>query len=312
MIEAFKNDFWQQARNGTGYYGLERSTEMYRYWHHRHPRFWGHDAGWCKLAEHIFERGLQFHPLLDIAFAAFARAEARLGIRFIPQRSNEERLTGHLISEIEAAIHLCRSEFQRVSLERYGKGLDIDFAYEDLSKGGHFEKTTGSDLAIVLVIDLPDRPKLVRMAAIQAKKLSDSSQIQKPQLTTIQNEFGKDAYYLFYDELLRQIAPPFIVPADQIANHSQKEGTQSFVVKRDWIHDNYLPMSLWLVLELASGRIGSHYADLASARNSLFRLERKRLPEADSFEPSRLAVVSLGRSFDFNVTEDGLQFGLAK
>ena len=52
----------------------------------------------------FISEGLGTHPLLDIVFAAVARAESRFSLRFVPQRSHEERLTGNLISEIEATF----------------------------------------------------------------------------------------------------------------------------------------------------------------------------------------------------------------
>ena len=147
MIEQFKKDFWALARDSKGYYSWAESQRWSLY------RAMSRRTGQCRmcdephegreLVQSLLDDGLGLHPLLDIAFEAYARAESRLCLRFAPQQSNEERLTGHLISELEAAIHLAVPTFSNASIKRYGDEKPIDFAYSDLSRGGRLEKLTG-------------------------------------------------------------------------------------------------------------------------------------------------------------------------
>ena len=222
MLSQFKQDFWLLSREAKGYYAW---ADKERWRLHRAIRRNWRRCGMCddiedsrQLVDVLFEEGLGLHPLLDIAFEAFARAEVRLALRFIPQRSNEERLTGHLISELEAAIHMVADSFAAKSLERYGEAKQIDFAYYDLSQGGHVEKETGGDLGLILSVDLPDRPKLVSYAAIQAKRLLGSTSLDKSQYDTLTRNFKEGAAYLFYDCDFNTLAPPMIFSASALTD----------------------------------------------------------------------------------------------
>jgi hypothetical protein len=316
MIPQFKQDFWLLSREAKGYYAW---ADKERWRLHRAIRRNWRRCGMCEdiedsrqLVEALFEEGLGFHPLLDIAFEAFARAEARLALRFIPQRSNEERLTGHLISELEAAIHMVADSFAAKSLERYGEAKQIDFAYYDLSQGGHIEKETGGDLALILSVDLPDRPKLVSYAAIQAKRLSGSTQLDKRQYDTLTRNFDSAATYLFYDCDLSTLAPPMIFSAQVLKEkRNAKDSTASFVTDQSQVFRDALPLSLWLVTQLGIGKAGATTRDFSSAlRRFQSSEQRARTNEGDS-AISRLAMISIGRPF--NVSRDieaGLRIAL--
>lgn len=311
MLPQFKQDMWLLSREVKGYYA------------------WAEKAGWrlyhavgqglkncpmChdrenprQLVDTLFEDGLGLHPLLDIAFEAFARAEARLGMRFIPQNSNEERLTGHLISEMEAAIHLVSDSFTAKSMERYGEAKQIDFAYYDLSRGGHVEKETGGDLGLILSVDLPDRPKLVSYAAIQAKRLSGSTSLNKVQYDTLTMNFKDAAAYLFYDCDLQTLAPPMIMSASKLTDkRNSKQETESFSTDQSCVFSNALPLSLWLVTQLSIGKEGSVIPDFSSALN-LFQYPKINKP----LDLSHLAMISIGGSFNISRSnEPGLKITL--
>ena len=212
-----------------------------------------------------YNEGLGIHPLLDIVFEAVARAESRFSLRFVPQRSHEERLTGNLISEIEAAFFLARNAFIEIATQRYGEAREIDFVYYDLSRGGKIEKQTGADLGIILSVDLPDLPPLVRYAAFQAKKLEGSSSIPKKQFNTLFRQFGDAAAYLFYDMNRSSLLPPMVVQADSLKDKEKKEpDTESFTLSQNDVEDG-LPLSLWLLSRLARGQVGKTAPDFASA-----------------------------------------------
>ena len=310
MLPQFKQDFWLLSREAKGYYAWADKER----WRFRQAIRWRRcdicddieDAR--QLVEKLFEEGLGLHPLLDIAFEAFARAEVRLALRFIPQRSNEERLTGHLISELEAAIHMVADSFAAKSQERYGEAKQIDFAYYDLSQGGHVEKETGGDFGLILTIDLPDRPKLVSYAAIQAKRLLGSTSLNKLQYDTLTRNF-KGAAYLFYDCEFDTLAPPMIFSASALtARRNAKDATESFATDQAHVLQEALPLSLWLVTQLGIGKAGATTPDFSYACE-LFR--RRQRQNNERYEISRLAMISIGRPF--NISRDieaGLRIAL--
>lgn len=249
------------------------------------------DPNPSELVQSLFEDGLGLHPLLDIAFQAFARAEARLGLRFVPQRSHEERLTGHLISELEAAISMVADSFSAAAAVRYEEPQYIDFVYSDLSRGGHFEKATGGDFGLILVIDLPDRPKLVRYAAIQAKRLQGSTSLDKKQFDTLTNVFGEASTYLFYDCDFNTLGPPMVMRASHLDSHrNSKEDTDSFAVDQNYVFGQGLPLSLWLLTELGAARDGAAADDFESAMNRIMECRNRN----QEYPLSRLAIVSIG------------------
>lgn len=302
MLPQFKQDFWLLSREAKGYYAW---AERERWRLYRAMRKNWRRCGMCddiedsrQLADAIFEDGLGLHPLLDIAFEAFARAEVRLALRFVPQRSNEERLTGHLVSELEAAIQMVSESFAAKAQERYGEAKQIDFAYYDLSQGGHFEKETGGDLGLILSIDLPDRPKLIRYAAIQAKKLSGSTSLDKRQYDTLVSNFHESAAYLFYDCDFNTLAPPMMMAASELNNRrNAKDSTSSFSLDQSNIFSEAIPLSLWLIMQLGAGKTGSSVREFSSAFEKFRHRNKNNAPEF-----SRLAMISIGKPF--NVSRD--------
>ena len=235
--------------------------------------------------------------------------KVRLALRFIPQRSNEERLTGHLISELEAAIHMVVDSFAAKSLERYGEAKQIDFAYYDLSQGGHVEKETGGELGLILSVDLPDRQKLVSYAAIQAKRLLGSTSLDKRQYDTLTRNFKEAAAYLFYDCAYDTLLPPMIFSARALTDRrNAKDATASFATDQSHVFREALPLSLWLVTQLGPGKAGAAARDFSNAFE-LFRHPQQQKNER--YEISRLAVISIGRPF--NISRDieaGLRIAL--
>lgn len=109
------------------------------------------DGPWChghrdngrNLIGRLLSAQVQENPLLDLFQKALVRAEIRFISRYILQRSNEERLTGNLVSELDAAVFLAQPDFRQLSKDRYQVEKEIDFFYYDLSRGGKVEKQTG-------------------------------------------------------------------------------------------------------------------------------------------------------------------------
>lgn len=307
MLSTFKPDFWALSREQKGYYSLAQRERW------NLARALGRSRRHCpacddpepfELVDSLFNNGLGVHPMLDCVFEALARAEARFSLRFVPQRSHEERLTGNLVSELDAALFLVRPLFAELSQKRYGEVLDVDFLHYDLSKGGTIEKQTGGDLAIILSMDLPDLPPLIRYAAFQVKKINDSSSIPKEQFNTLVGKFGDAAAYLFYDMSTHTLLPPMVLPASNLKDKAEKgKDTASFSMSLNDVDDG-LPLSLWLLTRLAKGQAGTSAHSFAAA------MERFTQQPQQS---GRLAVLTIGRPLDIRLNHDGaLDVSLAR
>lgn len=323
MLEPFKNDFWAISRENRGYYTWAEANrhELYRTLRRKVSRCPMCDELYDarSLVQSLFDDGIALHPLIDVTFEAFARAEVRLGLQFVPQMSNEERLTGHLISEIEAAIHLASPIFEAVSQERYSTLQQLDFAYYDLSKGGHYEKETGGDFGLIVSVDLPDRPKLIRFAAIQAKKLRHNTSLQKEQYDTLIKNYNEGAFYAFYDMNLDSLAPPLVIHAANLMNkRHEKDDTESFSLDKSYVFRNGVPLSLWLVTQLGLGKAGIEACSFSQAIREIDKpmyeneFGKNPFSEKDYYPAvSRLAMVSIGKPFSIERdTERGLTISL--
>lgn len=287
------------SREQKGYYAWAQRERWNLAWALRRSKrhcYCCDDPDPIELVNSLFNEGLCLHPLIDLGFDAIARAEARFSLRFVPQHSHEERLTGNLVSEIEAALFLVRQSFMEMSQERYGELRKIDFLYYDLSRGGTIEKNTGADLAIILTVDLPDMPRMVRSAALQAKKVNGSGTIPKEQYQTLVAQFGDAAEYLFYDMHHQTFLPPMVLPASNFKDKAEKgSNSASFNITLDEI-DNGLPLSLWLLTRMAQGHVGKSEYDFNSAMGRFIH---------QGNEGGRLAVLSIGRAINARINSDG-------
>ena len=61
------------------------------------------------------------------------------------------------------------------------------------------EKQTGADLAISVIIDLPDYPKMIKSFIFQAKNIPIQSNLDLSQFETLTSYTAKGSGYLFYD-----------------------------------------------------------------------------------------------------------------
>lgn len=248
-----------------------------------------------QLVNQLFSDGLGGNPMFDCVFEGLARAESRFSLRFVPQRSHEERLTGTLLSEIEAGLFLVRETFQSLSIQRYGKAFEVDFLHYDLSRGGKLEKETGGDLAVILSVDLPDMPKHLRYAAFQAKKIDGSASILKEQYQTLSTQFGEAAAYLFYDMNSRTALPPMVLSASAMKRQVDADPTTNSCTISQSDVDNGLPLSLWLLTQVAKGEMGTEAHSFREAMNKF---------SDGPIGSGRLAILSIGRPITLQTNND--------
>ena len=114
------------------------------------------------------------------------------------KNSHEERLTGHLVSEIANSLSIIREKFEHKAFELYQSKVNLEFQYADLSSNNN-EKHTGADLGLIFHINLPDYPERVNVAIIQSKKIDKRATIDLNQIETLKEFAGESGYYCFYD-----------------------------------------------------------------------------------------------------------------
>lgn len=260
MIDIFKND----------YYWMTREQKVYFPWIQKQPyRLMRHifnnntakcfhcDKRWnpYEIVQVLIETPIFQNELFDLIFKSLLRSEIRFSSRFLPQKSNEERLTGNLISEIDNSLFITKPLFLKKSKERYGYEKDVDFFYYDLSRGGKVEKNTGADFGLILYVDLPDFPKTIKSIVFQAKKVNNSSSIDKIQYEAITRNDKSICSYLFYDMNMNTLSSPFVVDANSYLMKSKYEEClkgkhDSFSIRQGEIFDEGHPLSLFILSHL--------------------------------------------------------------
>jgi hypothetical protein len=258
------------------------------------------------LISSLISSCLHYNPLFDIFQKAILRAEIRFISRFILQRSNEERLTGNLVSEIDAAIFLAKPIFRQFARNRYHRERDIDFFYYDLSRGGKIEKQTGADLGFIVVVDLPEHPFKVRSVVLQAKKCNSSATIEIKQLRKIQETTKNKSAYLFYDMNFRTLASPIVIDTFKLTSQVEdleKKRTKSFSLKMDEILNRGVPLSLYILQDVIEGERGEESSSFDIAFHRFQEMTNSNV----SPEPfnGRLAIVSLGKPISIAMNRDG-------
>ena len=311
MIEPFRSEFNWMQREVKGLYPwvdknywefLRRIGDCYcdgpfcR--HHR-------DNGRSVIGR-LLSSQVQENPLLDIFQKALVRAEIRFISRFILQRSNEERLTGNLVSELDAAVFLARPVFREVSRERYQTEKEIDFFYYDLSRGGKVEKQTGADLGFILVVDLPDHPFTARAIVLQAKKCDTRATVDIPQLRTLREVFGEGAAYLFYDMNFRSLASPIVMTVEEVASKAEepeKKGSRTLSLQLEDILDSGVPLSLYLLSDVIGKGAGTSYSSFADAFRGFTNMGPG--PNVPYGFNGRLGIVSIGKPITLTAEPEG-------
>jgi hypothetical protein len=311
MIDSFRNEFNWMQRELKG---------LYPWVNKNHWEFLQRiadcccDGPWCRdrrdngrrLIGRLLSSQVQENPLLDIFQKAVVRAEVRFISRYILQRSNEERLTGNLVSELDAAVYLAKPVFRQVSQERYQAEREIDFYYYDLSRGGKVEKRTGADLGFILVVDLPDHPFTVRSVAMQAKKCDSAAEIHIPQLRTLQKVSGNGAAFLFYDMNYRSLASPIVMTLESVSSHAdepEKKGKKTFSLQLDVILNSGVPLSLYLLDDVIGQGVGASFGSFADAF-SWFRNMVPTPKTPDGFD-GRVGIVSIGQAITLTTDLEG-------
>ncbi len=84
-----------------------------------------------------------------------------------------------------------------------------------------------------------------------------------------------------------------VAASDLDSRRNAKYDTESFAADKNFVFQNGLPLSLWLLTELGAAKVGSSATDFQSAFRAFTRFEGQN----DHSNFSRLAMVSIGRRF---------------
>ena len=232
------------------------------------------------------------NPLFYLLFKAFVYAEIKFVNNYIPQNSNEERLTGHLISEIANSLSIINETFEQKAFELYQTKVDLEFHYADLSSNNK-EKYTGADLGLIFHINLPDYQEKVNVAIIQSKKFDKRASIDLAQIETLKKFAEKSGYYCFYDMNKKDRNSPLIQRANSITSrlgNDLKYKTKS--LKRSDITERYdggIPLSVFLIFDMLNPDNDSlkSFSNIWEAKNFIDNQNR-------DFRLSRVLTISVG------------------
>lgn len=313
MVMKFQDDFFWMLRESKGYYPwvkddsyrLVRLFERY-FGFYDHP-FHHYRPEADNLVRLLLSKSFFENEIIDLFFKSLIRAEIRFISRYIPQRSNEERLTGNIVSEIDNSIYLVSDECEKFSMKRYNEKKYIDFIYTDMSRGGRVEKETGADLGFILVLDLPDYPYTVKTLILQAKKIYGSASIDRKQyeiMTKICEDHSNCAY-LFYDTNLESLTSPMVLKTENSAfvnkyDECKKNGNDSFSLNYEHIYSG-LPLSLFIVICLLSDSCSMTHRSFEEAMEYFTDVIPYRPNDPDHRFNGRLGIVSLGKKIQYHI-----------
>lgn len=230
-------------------------------------------------------------------FWAMVKSEHEFSRKYLPFWSHEERLTGHLISQIcerseEFAVHWSALTHADPKIST------LDIWYADTATGNR-EKETGADLGLIVHGQYAGDAEFFKSARFQVKKVppSNTARIDLNQTKALLRTPGL-GYYLFYHGQDRQEfrRPTTVVPAAAFENNLKNaekivlEGKQSRKeLGEDSIQnvDNYAyDFAVFLTFALADP--SADYGAIARSKSEAVRVLMAGGP------PSRLAVISLG------------------
>jgi hypothetical protein len=281
---------------------FHKSVYKYFYWQHRYEFFTRNEMPYLRGLlnnETLFE-----NPLFHLLFKAFVYAEIRFIDKYIPQNSHEERLTGHLISEIASSLNIITETFEQKAFELYNSKLNLEFYYADLSSNKN-EKETGADFGLLFHINLPDYQEKVNVAIMQAKKFDKNATIDSKQLDKLEKYAEESGYYCFYD-MNKERNSPLIQKADTIKSILDKNKHKSLQRKEITNHDGYgsIPLSVFLIFDMLNSE-NENIKSFANLRQAKEFIEKPRNRfRNENHQVSKVLTVSIGGTSSSQGLED--------
>ena len=135
-------------------------------------------------------------------FWALAKAEHYFLHKYVPYWSHEERLTGHLVSQLIERLEESGENWATLNESTEPKST-CKIWYADTAAGRQ-EATTGADLGLIVQAKFRDQDEFFKVIRFQAKKVgvSGNARIDLDQVAALlqRDHLG---YYLFYHPLLK-------------------------------------------------------------------------------------------------------------
>jgi len=161
-------------------------------------------------------------------FWGLAKAEHEFVRRYVPFWSHEERLTGHLVSQMIERIEGFADHWN--SLSRDGKEASCRVWYADTATARQ-ESSSGADLGLIVHAKFGEQREFWKTARLQAKKAyaNGKATIRLDQLETLSRS-ERSGYFLFYHEhrgMSGWTLPPTVrAAAGDVANRIPKDAEQ--------------------------------------------------------------------------------------
>ncbi len=308
----FEKEINLMLKNNIGLCSYFRKNNLHffeRYWnmdyffhHHFHPKCFHRSLsknGIAHLRNLLKDESSFESPLFYLLFKAFVYAEIKFIINYVPQNSHEERLTGHLISEIANSLDIINETFREKAFELYQSKVDLEFHYADLSSNNN-EKYTGADLGLIFHINLPDYQEKVNVAIIQSKKFDQRASIDLRQIEILKKFAKESAYYCFYDMNEKDRTSPLIQRANSITSILGDDigKMNSKSLKRSEITERYnggIPLSIFLIFDMLNPENDSikSFSNIWQAKNFIDNQNKE-------FRLSRVLTVSVGGVLNSN------------
>lgn len=228
-------------------------------------------------------------------FWALSKAEHDFVQRYLPFWSHEERLTGHLLSQVIERASQFAAHWQSLNVDPKSQ---LEIWYADTATNRR-ESVTGSDLGVVVHARYGTQNEFFKVVRLQAKKVnaSGSAAVDLDQVETLlmQENLG---YLLFYhapDSEQWQLAPT-VSSASTYKEHVDRKrmdsrsfgeelGTESIAVR-----DHGFDFASFITFALADP--GSPHGRTAkSSRDAVNTIMGRNGP---SGPPDRLLVITLG------------------
>jgi len=229
-------------------------------------------------------------------FWALSKAEHHFLHKYIPYWSHEERLTGHLVSQLIERLEEFGDDWATLNESAESKST-CRIWYADTATGRR-EATTGADLGLIVQAKFRDQDEFFKVIRFQAKKVgrSGNARIDLDQVAALiqRDHLG---YYLFYHPLLKNSwsLAPTVRAARDFENHlTEAQKQQQQKLRRPLgetsaqVQQNGLDLAMFITFAVADP--ASEHGVLASdAREAVSVLMSGDIPN-----PSRVLVVTLG------------------
>jgi hypothetical protein len=266
------------------------------------PEIWHFFGRKMRSNPRVFIEGLlaaptSFNPKPVWAlFWALAKAEHHFLHKYVPYWSHEERLTGHLVSQLIERLEEFGDAWATLNESTEPKST-CRIWYADTAAGRR-EATTGADLGLIVQAKFRDQDEFFKVVRFQSKKVgrSGNARIDLDQVAALvqRDHLG---YYLFYHPNLKNswsLAPTVRAAKDFERHLTEAQQQQQQKLRRPLgetsvgVQQNGLDLAMFITFAVTDP--ASEHGVLASDAREAVSV----LMSGDAPNPSRVLVVTLG------------------